>query len=196
MTPNSLSPASLDIAYHTAFGSHHMTIPTRAWNPVPISGDLGSFDDWIGGNRDGQLMVEQLVGLLAVVVPVATVYDTATVYTMATSTSPRIPRKQIALGIPGTVTPGAFYQAQSATLNFKTLANGDFKLVLLDQPYGANGFNAEHPADFSAAINNIAAAIQSDTNAWAGRDDTQVAALRKLTFDLNEKLQKEYRMGA
>jgi hypothetical protein len=196
MAVNTLSPASVDIAYHTAFASHHMTIPTRAWNPVPVSGDLGSFDDWIGGNRDGQLMVEQLCGLLAVIVPVATVYDSVTVYTMATATSARIPRKQLALGIPGTITPAGFYQAQSATFNFKTTENGDFKLVLLDQPYGANGFNAEHPADFGAAITNLATAIQADTNGWAGRDDTQVASLRKLTFDLNEKLQKEYRMSA
>lgn len=195
MAPNSLSPASVDIEYHTTWATHHMTIPTRAWSPVGIGGDLGSFDDWVGGNVDGEAMVTDLVNKLKVVCPTVTVFDSATVYTMDTATSPRIPRKQVALGIAGTATPTGFWQAQSATLNFKTLANGNFKLVLLDQPYGSHGFNADHPADFSSAILDIETQLRADLNGWAGRDDTQIGELRKMTFDLNDKLQREYRMS-
>lgn len=195
MAPNSLSPASLVIGYHTAFSAHRATLPTLAWLPTNISGALGSYQAWDLSTIDAEVMVNALVDLLAVLVPVTTVFDTATVYTQATPTSDNIPRRQVALGTVGSNGGGSFPQAVSATLNFKTLGNGDAKIVLLDVPLGSGGFVALHPP-FATAFSDIETEYTAVSNAWAGRDDTRPSVLRKVTFDLNDKLQKQYRMSA
>jgi len=195
VAPNSLSPASCVISYHTTFGSHKMTIPTLAWLPTNISGALGSYQAWDLSTIDAEVMVNALIDLLKALVPSSTVFDTATVYTQATSTSDNIPRRQVAVGTAGTSTGGSFPQAVSSTMNFKTLGNGDQKLVLLDTPLGASGFVAVHPA-FTGAFAAVETEFTAVSNAWSGRDDTRPAVLRKVTFDLNDKLQKQYRMSA
>lgn len=195
MAPNSLSPASLVISYHTSFSAHKMTIPTLDWLPTNITGALGSYQAWDLSTIDAEVMVNALVDLLAVLVPASTVFDTATVYTQATPTSDNIPRRQVAIGTVGTNGGGDFPQAVSCTLNFKTLGNGDCKLVLLDVPLGSSGFVALHPP-FATGFSDIETEFIAVTNAWSGRDDTRPSVLRKVTFDLNDKLQKQYRMSA
>jgi hypothetical protein len=194
MTPNSLSPASVEINYHTAFAAHKMTIPTKEWLSTSITGTLGSYEDWAGGNVDAEQMVNDLVDKLAVLVPSTTHFDSATIYTMATSTSPLIPRATAALTQVGSSGATAISEAISCTFNFKTLGNHNAKLVLLDFPLGSNGFNKLLPAGFSADVIAVETQMRATLNAWAGRDDTQIAGLRTLTFDLNDKLQKAYRM--
>lgn len=196
MAPNSLSPASAVISYHTLFGAHKMTIPTSEWFPTSITGELGSYLDHDGDPLDAEDMWTDFCNLLKPLVLTTTVYDSVTVYTMATPTSPNIPRRTVALGITGTNTSELKSEAQSATFNFKTSDNGDFKIVLLDQPFGNNGFNAEHPADFVADVIALANFVTGRDTAILGRDDSIPNELRKATYDLNEKLQKQYRMGA
>ncbi len=195
MAPNSLSPASVVIAYHTEFGAHRMTIPTLQWLPTNITGALGSYETWLLGTIDAELMVNNLVDFLAALAPPTTVFDEATVYTQATATSDNIPQRSVAIGTPGTLVGGSFPQAVSLTMNMKTLANGDAKLVLLDTPLGSSGFVALHPP-FASGFTDIFDELSSQGNAWSGRDDTRIYTLRKITFDLNDKLQKEYRMSA
>lgn len=196
MAPNSLSPASVVIDYHTDFAPHRMTIPTKEWFPTSITGVLGSYEAWDLSPVDAEVMVNNLCVLLADLVPASTIFDTATVYTQATPTSENIPRASASLAIVGTGAAGSFPEAVSGTFNFKTLANGDAKLVLLDFPLGTGGFRAIHPSAFGAEVLALEAEFISPTRAWSGRDDSRPAALRKVTFDLNDKLQKEYRMSA
>jgi len=195
MAENSLSPASVVIDYHTAFAAHKMTIPTLQWLPTNISGNLGSYQAWDLSTIDAEAMVDALVTKLAALVPATTSFDLATAYTQATPTSDNIPVRSVALGTPGTLVGGTFPQAVSCTMNFKTLGNGDAKIILLDVPLGASGFVALH-APFATGFTDVEAEITGVSNAWSGRDDTRVANLRKVTFDLNDRLQKQYRMSA
>jgi len=195
MAPNSLSPASIVLDYHTAYAAHKMTIPTLQWLPTNITGNLGSYQAWDLSTIDAEVMVNALVDTLAALVPSTTIFDLATAYTMATPTSDNIPVRSVAIGTPGTLTGGTFPQAVSCTMNFKTLANGDAKIVLLDIPLGAGGFVALHPP-FATAFTDVEGELVSISNAWSGRDDTRIATLRKITFDLNDRLQKQYRMSA
>jgi hypothetical protein len=169
-----------------------MTIPTRAWNPVPVSGDLGSYIDWTGEPVDGEFMVVALVVVLKAFMLPTTEFDQVTAYTQETPTSPNIPRKSIALGIAGTSTEDTPSQAVSATFNFKTVGNGDVKLVLLDTPIGGTWFAPVFAADFGAPVLAVESVFIDEDYAFSGRDDTRPAVLRKLTKDLNDKLQKEY----
>lgn len=196
MTPNSLSPASAVISYHSAFGAHKMTVPTSEWFAVGITGNLGSYLDRDGDPIDAEEMWVDFCNLARVFIPSTSVFDSVTVYTMATATSPQIPRSTVALGIAGTSALGGLSQAQSSTFNFKTEANGDFRLVLLDTPLGSQGFKAIHPADFNASVLALEAFVAGRDVAIQGRDDSGVATLRKITFDLNDKLQKQYKMSA
>lgn len=196
MAPNSLSPASGVISYHTGFATHKMTIPTSEWFPLGITGDLGSYLDHDGDPIDAEEMWTDLCNLLKPFVLPTTTFDTVTVYTMATPTSPQIPRASVALGIDGTSVLTGFSEAQSSTFNFKTSGNGDFRLVLLDVPLTATGFRAIHPDGFGAPVTALSDFVTGRTTAITGRDDTVPSVLRKITFDLNDKLQKEYRMSA
>lgn len=196
MAPNSLSPSSVVIDYHSQFGAHKMTICTKQWLPTNLSGALGSYLAWDGSTSiDGENMVNSLVDLLKPFVKSTTAFDLATVYNQATPTSDNIPARSVPLTQVGTSTATGFTEAQSVTFNFKTTGNGDVKLVLLDAPLGSAGFLASHRPDFGAAGLALEAEFTWDLRAWSGRDDNKPSVLRKVTFDLNEKLQKAYKMG-
>lgn len=197
MARNSLSPSSLVLDYHSLFGQHKMTIPTLQWLPTNLSGTMGSYLAWDGATSvDADVMIDDLLNLLKVFIPATSGFDLVTAYNQATSTSDNIPARSKTLAIVGTSVASGFSQAQSATFNFKTTANGDFKLVLLDSPLGSTGFVALHPSGFSAAVLSLEVEVIKATNAWSGRDDARPSVLRKVTYDLNEKLQKSYKMGA
>lgn len=195
MAPNSLSPASVVIAYHTSYGAHRMTIPTLAWSPVSSGGTIGSYIAWNLTTIDTEAMVNDLVNNLIPFVPSSTVFDDVTVYTKDTPTADNIPRANAVIGTAGTGSAGNMHEATSGTFNFKTLANGDMRVVLLDFPITTT-FRAIHPAAFDANMLALEAAVVNVTNAWSGRDDARPSALRKITLDLNDELQKQYKLSA
>jgi len=192
MAPNSLSPASMVIAYHSAFSQHRMTIPTKEWFPTSITGALGSYQNWLGATIDAEVMATDLINLLVPFVPATTTFDSATVYTQATPTAPNIPRISVPLSIVGTSVSANFSAAFSATFHFVTSGFGKAKLVLLDSPFGSNWLAPLLPAGFSADALALAAEFSDANNAWSGRDDNPPANMVKITFDVNDKLQKMY----
>ena len=194
MAPNSLSPASVKINYHTVYGAHSMTIPTLEWFATSITGNLGSYVGHTGSPLDAEVMVNALVDTLKVFMKPSTSFDLATVYTQATPTSDNIPRASVALTQVGTSAATTEEQAVSFTFNFKTTCNGDAKIVLLDAPIGSNWFRKQLPAAFSASVLAVESAFCLSASAWSGRDDCQPTVLRSVTFDLNDKLQKQYKM--
>jgi hypothetical protein len=192
MAPNSLSPASLKIEYTSAFGAHSMTIPTLAFNPVALTGGLGSYECWDLTTIDGEYMVNELVNALRPFHPSTNTFVQATAYTQATPTSPNIPRAAVALTQVGTAMSTNFSEAVSVTFNFKTEGNGDFKLVNLDCPYSDDWLHKILPADFNTEIFTVAGIIVDPARAWSGRDDQRVTILRNLSYDVNDRLQKAY----
>lgn len=191
MAPNSLSPASIVIDYHSAYAPHKMTLPTKEWFPTSITGDLGSYQSWDASARDAEDMVMDLLDDLKVFLKTNAAFDNITIYTQATATSPNIPRATKAISVAGTAATGD-EAAVSRTWNFKTTGNGNQKLTLLDTPIPATWFNRIHAADFNSDENAIVNQIVLDANAWAGRDDDQAASCRSITLDLNDKLQRMY----
>lgn len=196
MTVNSLSPASAVIGYSTFYGSHRMTVPTTEWFPTSITGTIGSYLDHDGDPIDAEEMWTDYVTLLLPFVKPSTTFDSVTIYTQATSTSDNIPRASTSLALVGVNASTGLFQAQSITFNFKTSINGDFKIVLLDVPLGAGGFNAVHPADFNAETLALETFVAGRDTSITGRDDTIPNELRKITYDLNKKLQRAYKMSA
>ena len=191
MAPNSLSPASVVIDYHSAYAPHKMTIPTLPWFPTSITGSLGSYQAWNGDPIDAEVMITALVNVLKVFLKTNASFDSVTTYTQATAESPNIPRASLALPIAGTAATGN-EAAVSATWNFKTAGNGNMKLVLLDSPVPATWFARILPAGFSGGQQDVIDEITANSNAWSGRDDEDISLCRSITYDLNDKLQRMY----
>lgn len=194
MTVHSLAPSSGVIAYHTTFAAHRMTIPTLAWSPVSAGGSLGSYQAWDLTTMDAELMWDDFIGVLEALVPSTTVFDEVTIYTQDDADSPNIPRATGVLGVAGSSAATGLQEANSATFNFKTLDNGNFRVVLLDFPLGSGGYNKILPSGFGAEVLALESFVVDTGNAFSGRDDTRPYVLRTVTFDLNDKLQKQYRM--
>lgn len=194
MAPNSLSPSSVVISYTTLYGAHKMTIPTTQWFVTSITGNLGSYAAHDTTPVDAETMVRDLLAKLKVFALATTEFAEVTAYTQATPTAPNIPRATVPLGIVGTSGSSDPSQAVSYTFNFKTSLNGDAKLVLLDAPIGSTWFRSLLPASFDAGVLALETEFCLSSNAWTGRDDGQPSVLRKVSFDLNDKLQKAYRM--
>lgn len=192
MAPNSLSPASVVLAYHSAYGAHKATIPTKEWFPTSITGNLGSYTSWLGGPVDAEVMVKALCDVLKAFMPATSTFDSATIYTMATATSPNIPRNSIPLSIVGTSASANPSAAFSATFHFVTTTFGKAKLVVLDSPFGSNWLAPLLPAGFTAPVIALDAEFSDGNNAWSGRDDSPPASIVKVTYDVNDKLQREY----
>jgi len=192
MAPNSLSPASVVIDYHSAYGQHRMTLPTKEWFPTDITGTLGSYENWATIPVDAETMIRALCTSLTPFVPATWEFDSATIYTQASPTAPNIPRRSAPLGIVGTGSSSNPSAAFSATFNFVTTGFGKAKIVLLDSPFGTSWLAPLLPADFDANVDAVITAFCLPTNAWSGRDDNKPNELRKVTYDVNDKLQKMY----
>lgn len=193
MAPNSLSPAFVVIDYTSAYAPHKMTIPTLEWFPVNLTGTLGSFSNWGSTTLDGEQMVNDLVDKLLPFVPATTTFVGVTVYTKATATADSIPRASAVLTQVGTYAGAVPSKARSATFNMKTTANGDSKLVLLDAPTSPT-FDPTLPVAFSADAIALITQFADPSQGWSGRDNARVNTGRKVTYDLNDKLQKQYKM--
>jgi len=168
-----------------------MTLPTKQWFPTSITGGLGSYQAWNLNTIDAETMIRALVTVLKPFLKTNGSFDNITIYTQATATSPNIPQASLAISEAGT--GGATDEAAvSATWNFKTLANGNGKITVLDSPILATWFNRILPVNFNAAQIAVALEYGYASNAWSGRDDSQPLTVRSITYDLNDKLQRAY----
>lgn len=192
MAPNSLSPASVVLDYHSFLSPHKMTMLTKDWLPTNITGLLGSYVAWDLSTVDAETMIRDMCTRLAKFLPPTSSFDAATVYTMANATSPNIPQRRISLAIPGINASTNHSEAISMTWNFKTSANGNAKVVLLDVPILDSWFSKRLPASWTPEMGAIFDAMNGNGNAWAGRDNTRVNGIRSITVDLNDRLQKAY----
>lgn len=193
MAENGLYPGYVLLASHSAYGKHNNILPTSEWSPTAITGNLGSWQGWNSVPIDGEAMVTNLVNALAAAFLSTYVFDTATVYTIATPGGPAIPRKSIALAIPGTSTLTGPAKATMQTWIFRDASYNLSKLVFLDSPVPAT---FEPTTNFSGGT--VAAIVAEWTgagNAWSSRAGLRPELPQKITYTMNEKLRREYGMA-
>lgn len=190
MTVNSLSPAFVQIQYHSAYAPHVMTLPTTNWT---ADADYGLFETWAGGTKAADDMIEELILLMVPFFPSTVEFDYWTIFTKADGTAPNIPRVGKASGEPGTaVAPGAT-KATQATWSFKTEGTGLSKIVMLDVNTN-NSFEKVTPGELAGAALALADKWTADTEGWSGRDNTQPSFFLQIAYTINEKLRREYHM--
>ena len=195
MPINSLYPASVTIAYHSIFGAHKMTIPTTAW-----SAGLGTngYGGWLGTDGttvcDAEDTLTELCNLIKPFMIATSAFDNATIYTYADPEANAEPHAIVPLGIDGTGTTTLSTKATMQTWNFRTVAFGRFKLVLLDG-IPSTTFDKVNPVDFSAADLALVGSLTDSANPWQGRDTTAIGSAVSKTFKLSDSLRKAYGMG-
>jgi hypothetical protein len=191
MTVHSLYPGFIKLDYHSAYGKHSQILPTRAWSNTNITGVLGSYTSWSGAPIDAEAMVDAFVADLKGFYLATTTIDACTLYSMATPSDPAIPVAGKGIGVVGTNTGTTQAKATIQTWVMRDTAFDISKLVFLDAPVAA-GF--EPVTALSGAPAGLLADWTSNTNAWSSRAGNRVVTFFKATYDLDDKLRREYGM--
>jgi len=191
---NSLFPAFVVIEYHSAFGHHKMTIPTKVYTGSGVGFPAGSFLAWDSSNRDADEMINDLVELLAPFWKVDTTFDSYTIYSMADPEAAPLPEYAAALGIPGSNAGTYWSKAVQTTFSFRTDLFGQFKLVMLDAPAPVS-FDRIDTFSTSPEAIAIRDELALSSNAWSARDNGKPITLVQIAYTLNEKLRREYDMN-
>jgi len=191
MTENSLYPCFAKVHYRTFKAVHDQTIPLLNWFSTPNVNGSGSISQWDAGTVDVDDVIRGLVNLEKAVMPTTTNFTDYIIYTMADKDAVPQPVAQGLLNIDGTLADDPVAAAQ-ATYTWRTSLFGISKLVLLDIAPPAD-YQDVLPADYSAgniALNNW---WVSADHGIAGRDGGQPNIPMKISYTLNNRLQKSYK---
>lgn len=194
MAPNSLYPCSAVIGYRSAYAPHKMTLPLLAWSPISGGHPAGTNLNWNAAQTDTADLIEDFIDLLKPFFYTTTVFTDWTIYTYATPTAPARPVVSAQIS-GGAGTGGATIPASQASWMFKTTGFGVFKLVMLDTKVSA-AFGPLTALVSPADDDEIAVIdyVKDDAMSFAGRDGDKVSVWHKITYTLNEKLRKSYRL--
>src|SRR5258707_7519334 len=129
MAPNSLSPSYIVISYHSLFGTHKMTLPTRQFTPG-IGG--GTYEAWDASTVDADTMITDFVDLIKPFFPATVSFDFYEIFNKATAIADSVFMFAATLTQVGTSVVAGWSKAAEATFSFKTNANGEYKITLLD----------------------------------------------------------------
>jgi len=194
MTEYTLRPSYGRLDYHSSYGPHSQSIPTKQWLQTSITGTLGSYINWDSDAIDAEDMWDQYVDEAKGLLPTTSGFDLITIFNWDDGLAKFLPVASKALAVAGTATPANVNKAVSLTLNMRTLGGQPFKLVYLDYVLADAEFNKITPAAFSTPMEDVVNIVSLTTLAFAGRDNTRPSAAISGTFDLNDALRKQYRM--
>jgi len=186
-----LSPAFVVVNYHSPYGVHKQTIPTKAHVPTGGTHVQGGYANWNGGDVDADDMIKALVNAEADMMPNSVIFDQYTIYTKADASSPALPVQGNSLAITGSSALSGWYAAVQHSFNFLDNSFLAVKLVLLDIQSGGD-FGKVLPAAFTTEQIALGALFVDPENAWSSRGGNRPNLFRNVTKTLNEKLRKEY----
>jgi hypothetical protein len=195
MTQFGLEPAYVKLDYISVWGAHSHLIPLKEWILTNLSGTMGSFINWAGAPVDAEVMIDDLVDLLAPLHKADTTYTLATIYKKLLAEDPALPVASKALTVVGTSALTTHAKAIQATLNMRSLGVQPVKLVFLDVPHSGGDFDKVPASGFDADINAIVSEFTNINNAWSARDNTRPNTGISVTWNLNQELRKNYGMA-
>lgn len=190
MAVGSLSPAFVQISYHSPYAPHVMTIPTREWEPGI---DGGTFQTWEDSNINAVEMVEALVDKMKVFFVAAVSFDSFTIFTQPTPEDLPVPRFSAVLDVVGTNASSHPYKAIQQTWTAKAEDGSLAKLVFLDMQNAGN-FERLTFADLGAEGTALLNEWFAETNGWSSRLNARPYFYLQTSTTVNEKLRKQYHM--
>lgn len=194
MAENLLFPTAGLIEYTGIVGTHFMTVPLTEWSPVSSGHPMGTCTAWDSTQKDVSDFFDEYTDLIKVFLDNTASILNATIYTYASPGAPGRPRETVTytgkVGTGGTVIPAA-----QQTISFKTSDFGTFRVVILDSVV-TSAFQPKKALVSPADDKEIALVnyIKDDANCIQGRDGFQVQTYRGITYTLNEKLRRSYRL--
>lgn len=194
MSVGTLSPAYVQLNYHSIYGAHVALIPTKEWFPTSLTGHLGSYSNWLSIPCDAEAMIQDYADAMMAFYPSTAGTDTATIWTKATPTSPAYPRAQYPITSPGTLSMPGWSKAVQHQYILRGTDFSLMKLLFLDCPIGGS-WDALSDISGSAEAIAVVGAITSDSWAWQTRKDAQPFSFVKITYKLNDKLRDQYSMN-
>ncbi len=194
MPLNSLYPSFVQFNYHSAFGKHKQTIPTRAWSAPSGGHPSGTFLNWLGSAVDAEDMINALTTEVIDITDANTFWDYAIIYNFpalppATPNPVAIFQQNVA----GTVTHTDAVQAIQNTYNFFDTAFNDFKFVLLDCD-ATFGLTPETYGELDADHQSVVGVLIDDNWGWSSRAGFRPSVLRRVISKPNDKLRREYNL--
>jgi hypothetical protein len=193
MTAHSRSPAFVIVDSHSAYGLHKSQFCLKDFFPVSSGHAMGTATAHDGSNCDLVTAIDDLLGVISVVYLPTTVFDLATVYTQALPTGPAFPQAQYVPTQVGVSSAGGPHKATETIFVMRTAAFNIVKLVMMDSPVGA-AFDPLPVGAWGAPENDILVEFGAMNRPWVGFDGERPATGVKITYNLNQKLRKEYRM--
>ena len=190
---NSLFPAFVRLFYHTAFGQHTMTLPTKEWDFSLGTNGKGGYINWGGSDVDAQDMVEAIVDELKDFQPASCIFDSAIIYNLADETAPALPRVSIDLGTSGVAVTSDVPASQS-TMTARTGSFGIAKLVWFDATPSTD-FLPQRSLPVSGQPLDLWNVWSSLSWAWSGRDNAKPEQFIQVSYTLNEALRRQYRLN-
>ena len=194
MTLHSRSPAFVILDYHTPYAPHKQQFCLTDWFPISSGHDMGTCTAHDASSVDLKTMIDNLLGNMASFALPDTVWDLATVYTQAAAVGPAFPQANYVPTQVGVSLGGAPRKATETTFVMRTTGFNIAKMVLLDVPVNTN-FDQILPGSFSTQDIDFVTEIGLPSNAWCGQDGNRISSAIRKTFNLNQKLRKEYRMA-
>ena len=194
MTLHSRSPAFIIIDSHSPYAPHKSQMCLRDFFPPSAGHNLGTSTATDTTSADNETMVNDLVDALKVFYLATTVFDLATVYTQALPTGPAFPIAAVALTQVGTSVSAGQAKAVQASFQFRTTTFHIAKLVLLDVPVGGGGFEKIPFGSWDANSLSLLNQLVDPATSWVGQDGDPFNQGVSITYTMNEKLRKAYRM--
>lgn len=194
MTQGSLSPAYVVLNYHSIYGTHKATIPTKEWFPTNLTGDLGSYENWNGIPVDAEEMITAYAEAVMAFYPTSASFDVAEIWTKADADSPAYPRRTKNIAVAG----GDATPPWTKAVEHQWILRGDdfsiMKLVWLDAPQ-PDSWDALTDLTGNVPALAVYDAIVNPDWAWSTRKNAQPLTFIKVTYKLNDKLRDEYGMN-
>ena len=194
MTPGTLSPAYIVLNYHSAYGAHKATLPTKDWFPTSLTGHLGSYENWNGLPCDAEEMIQAYAdGMMGFYLATAAT-DSAEIWTKETPTSPAYPRVSYPITSVGSAAGSLWDKAVEQQWILRGTDFSIWKSVLLDVESTPSWDALTDLTGLTEAIAFVGT-ITSDNWAFMTRKNAQPFNFVKVTYKLNDKLREEYDMN-
>lgn len=192
--PNSLYPSFVQIHYHSQWGPHIQTIPTKQWQSGGLFGAYGGYTSWSSTLADADVMIGALVDKFAAVSQSGVHWDYAVVYNYpGPLPSDPQPVRVIPLTQVGALTADPLALAIQNVYTLYDLGFNTVKLVLLDAD-ASMGLTKQTYGDLDAAHQAIITEFADSAVAWSSRAGLQPGGLRSAISKPNDKLRREYRI--
>lgn len=196
MTANSLSPAFVRVNYVTAYGPHVMTLPS-----VPINPDIAQAPSgYEFVLRGAALPVEvndavvDFITLLLDFFPATTTFVDYTLFSQPTPDDVPTPVWSNSLGLVGNgFVTSIWDKATQATWSFRADDFTLFKLELLDSRVGS--FDKKVVLAGGSSEDQVRDYVIADVTWLASRGGGRPANFLQISYTLNEKLRRSYKMN-